>query len=383
VRIAVLHNLVEGGARRRLAEQVGALQELDVEVVEFTTSWSVPVTPRPYVVPLSVVAPRLPSVLRPPQRMLDLQRLKGAWRTLGGMAERAGADVVFANPDSVLRGSVPVGATRAPVVRYVDEPRRIDYEPELLAGLNPRTRALYAGLRRRERQTDRAAVTEAAALATNSRYTAGRIRSAYGRGAEVLPCGAPSGMTPGEAAPAHLLSVGSLIPAKGHDLVVEAAARSGLGLPVVVVAYHDDQTERERLNDLARRLGVRLEGRTGIGDDELIALYRAAWATLYLSVAEPLGLVSLEAQACGSPVIVSAEGGLPETVAEGRTGWAVAREAGAAAEALARLARDGRRDAMAAAAAEAGTARGWHASAVALVDLARRVRAGERLGTAA
>ncbi|WP_328476976.1 glycosyltransferase [Actinoplanes sp. NBC_00393] len=365
MKIAVIHNLVEGGARRRLAEQVTAL---DAEVVEFTTSQAVPVTARPYVVPLRLVAQRLPAVLRPPQRVLDVRRLRSVWAELGTMAERSGADVIFANPDSVLRGAVPLGTRAVPIIRYCDEPRRIDYEPALRASLNPRTRALYAGLRRLERRTDRAGIAEASLLATNSRYTAAGIQRAYGRNAEVLPCGAPERMTPDGSHPRHLLSVGSLIPSKGHDLAITAAARCGLGLPLVVVAYRDVPSERDRLTRLAAQHGVDLRIRTAVGDDELISLYRAAYATLYLAAAEPLGLVSLEAQACGSPVVVSGEGGLPETVADGVGGFVVSRDADAAAAALARIAED--RPALSRAAASSVTEHSWKLSAARLVALA-------------
>lgn len=368
MRIAVIHNLSRGGAHRRLAEQVAAL---DTEVVEFTTSTAVPVTARPYVVPLTITAPGLPPALRPPQRLLDLRRLTAAWRTLGELAARDGADAAFVNPDSVLRGSVPLDLGGTPVVRYCDEPRRIDYEPALRDSLNPRTRALYAGLRRLERRLDRAAMASADAVVTNSRYTASRILSAYGRPAQVLPCGAPARMSPDPAVrPRHLLSVGSLIPGKGHGLVIEAAALSGLGLPVVLVAHHGDPAEEARLRRIADRAGVSLSIRTGIGDDELTGLYRAAFATLYLARAEPLGLASIEAQACGSPVVVADEGGLPETVAAGVSGLVVPRTAAAAGAALASLARDGLRDRLSRAAATGANGHRWAASAAALEQLA-------------
>ena len=370
MRVAVVHNLTNGGAHRRLAEQVAALE---AEVVEFTTSRAVPVTARPYVVPLKLVAPTLPPVLRPLQRHRDLRTLQDVWRVLGALAERDGADVIFANPDSVLRGAVPLGKRAAPVIRYCDEPRRIDYEPALRSSLNPRTRALYAGLRKSERQIDRTAMAEADAIATNSQYSAARILDSYGRTAEVLPCGAPARMTADGSEPAHLLSVGSLIPSKGHDLAIEAAALSGLRLPVVVVAHRDNRPERDRLRALAGKHDVQLDVRTAITDEELIGLYRAAFATLYLATAEPLGLVSIEAQACGSPVIVSDEGGLPETVAAGRTGLVVSRDARAAARALHSLTEDGVRARMSRAAASLLNGHSWPASAAGLAAMAERL----------
>ncbi|WP_067508214.1 glycosyltransferase family 4 protein [Actinoplanes sp. TFC3] len=370
MKIAVLHNLTNGGAHRRLMEQVTAF---DADVVEFTTSHAVPVTARPYIAQLTVTAPKLPAVLRPPQRLLDLRQLQATWLELGALADQSEADVIFANPDSLLRGAVSIGRRNAPVIRYCDEPRRIDYEPALMDSLNPRTRALYAGLRRRERRVDRSAMADADAVATNSRYTASRILAAYGLTAEVLPCGAPARMTPADTTPAHLLSVGSLIRSKGHDLVIEAAGRSGLNLPVVVVAYHPDRSEEQRLHSLASTMGVRLSVRTGISDDELIDLYRKAFATLYLATAEPLGLVSIEAQACGSPVIVSHEGGLPETVAADVTGFVVPREAAAAATALIRLSRDDQRAKMSRAAAASLNGHRWDKSASGLLDMANRL----------
>ena len=180
-------------------------------------------------------------------------------------------------------------------------------------------------------------------MLTNSRFTADRIRRAYGRDAEVVSPGIARVFDETGEAPlplserTHLLSVGTLIPSKGHDLAIEAAARSGTGLPLVVVAPRGDAQEGDRLAALAAAQGVTLEIRTGITDDELLALYRSALATLYLAVEEPLGLASLESQACGTPVVVADDGGLVETLEVGVTGFAVPRSGAAAGAALASL----------------------------------------------
>jgi starch synthase len=56
---------------------------------------------------------------------------------------------------------------------------------------------------------------------------------------------------------------------------------------------------------------------------KLAALLSNADAFVCPSIYEPLGIVNLEAMACGAPVIATATGGIPEVVADGKTGWLV------------------------------------------------------------
>jgi glycosyltransferase involved in cell wall biosynthesis len=54
-------------------------------------------------------------------------------------------------------------------------------------------------------------------------------------------------------------------------------------------------------------------------DDEIRELYRTSWATLLPGI-EDFGMVPVEAQACGCPVVALGEGGAAETVIHGETG---------------------------------------------------------------
>ena len=201
-----------------------------------------------------------------------------------------------------------------PSVYFCHEPRRIDYEPGLRSTRSSLTRVPYAPLHATERAIDRRGVAAAGRLVTNSEFTATRIQSAYGRTSTPIPLGVDGFFTAAPSPTAgYLLSVGTLIPGKGHDVVIRAAAVARMRRDVVVVA-RPDPAEHARLTAIADANGVGLDVRVGVSDGDLRDLYRGAFATVQMGAAEPLGLASMEAQACGSPVVVAAEGGLPETI---------------------------------------------------------------------
>jgi phosphatidylinositol alpha-1,6-mannosyltransferase len=143
-----------------------------------------------------------------------------------------------------------------------------------------------------------------------------------------------------------VVSLSRLVPRKGMDVLIEAAARLAPERPDLVVAIGGSGRDRGRLERLVARSGgpVRLLGR--VPDDELPALYGAAdvfamlcrnrWAGLEQ---EGFGMVFLEAAACGVPQIAGDSGGAAEAVEDGVTGLVVDRPSDptAVAAALARL----------------------------------------------
>ena len=360
MRIALVHNLAPGGALRTVAAQLPHLGD----VVEVCLGTATPVSAGAQVVPFAPRAPRVAAPLRPILRHTDLVALLGAWRAATQRARAARADVLLAHPCRYLQAPPALALADLPSVYFCHEPRRIDYEPALRHTRRSATRIPYAALHAAERALDRRAVAEADRIVTNSSYTAGRIRAAYGQDATPIPMGVGEGFTPGPAGESgHVLSVGTLIAGKGHNIVIRGAARAATTPRVVVVAPRHDARETVRLARLAAELGVDFDVRVGISDEALRDLYRGALATVQMGVAEPLGLASMEAQACGSPVVVAAEGGLPETIRDGVTGWAVPREPDAVAVRLDTLGDAGVRARMGEQAALHGGSLSWKRSA--------------------
>lgn len=130
-----------------------------------------------------------------------------------------------------------------------------------------------------------------------------------------------------------LLFVGRLQPFKAAGTAIRALAQLRvLGLPegeaiLVIVGgpSPSGSTEPARLRTLADQLGMAGSVRfvSAQPHQELPVFYQAADVCLVPSLAETFGLVALEAQACGVPVVASGVGGLRSVVRHGQTGFLV------------------------------------------------------------
>jgi glycosyltransferase involved in cell wall biosynthesis len=142
----------------------------------------------------------------------------------------------------------------------------------------------------------------------------------------------------------YLLHVGTLEPRKNLPALVRAwsalrAARADA--PLLVLAGTPGWGAAAVAQAVAASAApgdVRLLGR--VGDADLPALYAAAEALVFPSLYEGFGLPLLEAMACGTPVIASRGGALPEVAGDAAL-LVDATDAGALAAAIARVVDDG------------------------------------------
>jgi phosphatidylinositol alpha-1,6-mannosyltransferase len=219
--------------------------------------------------------------------------------------------------------------TRAPVVLYC-------HGAELRRGAGARLRRLVL------RRVD--------AIVANSEFTAGIVRDIAGRTATLVH--PPVAAVPPDIAPRRasreiaVLSVGRLVANKGHDRLLRTVARAraaGEEVSVTIVGAGPDHAALEALIDELGLRGVaRLAG--AVSDDELEALYRQADVFALLSApvgdeVEGFGIVFLEANSYGLPVIAGRSGGSQEAVVNGKSGIVVDGE-DAAVAALTALAHD-------------------------------------------
>ena len=229
-----------------------------------------------------------------------------------GALDLSGYDLVITVDAALAKTVRPApGATH---VCYCLTPSRLLWDmPDLdLARIAAPARPLARAMIPRLRRLDREAADRVHHFIAISEHVRERVRRNYGRDAAVVyphtetfdP--APPG-SPGEG----YLWVGYLTPYKRADLAVEAFTR--IGRPLTVIG---DGPERRRLE---RKAGPNVRF-LGAPDDETVRAHLRSCRALIFPGEEDFGIVPVEAQMAGRPVIAYGRGGARETVVDGVTG---------------------------------------------------------------
>jgi glycosyltransferase involved in cell wall biosynthesis len=118
----------------------------------------------------------------------------------------------------------------------------------------------------------------------------------------------------------YLLFLGRMSPEKGAHRAVTVAVETGL--PLKLAGRCAEAGEQEYFDALVRpHLGGNREYVGEVSHGEKVELLQHARATLFpIEWAEPFGLVMIESMACGTPVIATRYGAVPEVIEHGRTG---------------------------------------------------------------
>lgn len=244
------------------------------------------------------------------RRSLALPVMPIAWKTI----TRAPYDVVITSTHAFGREFVrPLDGQH---FNYVHAPMRYAWTPDL----DPRGAiggSLGGVARRLLRSMDLRSVANVDSFAANSTAVAKRIEQFYGRSAEVIHPPVDTDYFSGIDARRgeYLLAASRFVPYKRHDLAIRTAAK--LDLPLVVAG---SGPEEQALRDLASKIhprGVVFE----IQPPRARLRHLMANACAFVFPAhEDFGIVAVEAQAAGTPVIALEAGGSLDTVLHGQTG---------------------------------------------------------------
>lgn len=218
-----------------------------------------------------------------------------------------GFDLVISSDSGPVKGvRVDEGAVH---ICYCHSPMRYLYDGyEAYRGqMGAMTRAAFSATAGRLRGWDVKAAKRVTHFIANSHYVAGRIRRIYGRESTVIhpPIDLHRARrmdAPGE----HYLCAGRLVGYKRTELMIEACARLGRRLRIAGTG-----PEEARLRGMSGAARVAF-----LGELTTEALWReyGECRALLFAADEDFGMVPLEAQACGRPVVAYGAGGSLETV---------------------------------------------------------------------
>lgn len=265
---------------------------------------------------VSSLANRVPLATRRHRWLLPL------YPTAIEQLDLADFDLILSSSHCVAKGVIP--APGAVHVCYCHTPVRYawDRTDDYIAGSHPALRAARPALQlaaRWLRQWDLATLGRVDALVANSHNTAAKIKQFWHRDARVVapPVDAAQFLTAPRwqgslpAPLAHLsgpydLVLGGLVPYKRVDLAVQAYAQ----MPERQLVVVGDGPERERVQRLAPP-NVHFAGRAAEAD---LARWYSGATLLVFPGEEDFGIVPLEAQAAGTPVVAFGKGGALESV---------------------------------------------------------------------
>jgi len=250
---------------------------------------------------------RLPGARRHYPRLLPL--MNAAFESF----DLDGYDLVLSSNHACAK-NVKTGPDTLHVC-YCHTPMRYAWDPAFLAGerMGPLERRVLPLLLRRLRRQDLAASARPDVYVANSTHVAARIRSFYGRDSHVIhpPVDVKELLELPRRDDGYYVFLGRLVPYKRADLAVAACAR--LGRPLKVIG------EGRAAEGLADAAGPDTEFLGRLDDASLREVLAGARALLFPGE-EDFGMVPVEAQAAGVPVIAYGVGGALDTVEDGVTG---------------------------------------------------------------
>ena len=306
-RAAVVHEwlTVPGGSEKVVLAILDVLPGAELYTSVYDPApWPPAITGRPV---HTSFLDRVPNARRIYPKLLPL--MNAAFESF----DLTGYDVVVSSSHSCAKNVITPPDTLH--VCYCHTPMRHAWEPRFLAGedLGRVGRLAAAALGGRLRAQDLAGAARPDVFVANSSHVSARIGKYYRRDAIVIhpPVDVARGLATPRDPEDYYLVFGRLVPYKRADLAVAACAELGRRVKVV--------GDGRALESVRAAAGPQAEFLGAVDDAELPGLMAGARALIFAGE-EDFGIVPVEAQAAGVPVIAYGVGGVRDSVVEGETG---------------------------------------------------------------
>jgi glycosyltransferase involved in cell wall biosynthesis len=326
MKLAIVHNLPAGGQKRALWEQCRLLsQRHTLDLYTLTTADETYLPLKPFVKNHYQVdytyPPHFPDSVR--SIYFDLPK---AYQKLADIINNGGYDIAFVSPCFLTQAPYILRYLKIPSVYHCAEPKREFYE-YIPRKSNALTYFATYPFRYPIKNIDVQNTRKATKVIAISSFTQKKIDKIYNISSQLNYLGINSDVFTVSDIPKEnfVLSIGNYSLLKGHDFIIDCLALIDPAIRPNLVIVGQGGPEKEYIVQLARRKGVILVCFENIPDAKLIDLYNKAKLFVFAPLAEPFGLVVLEAASCGLPVLATNDGAMGELV-DIRIGTTVKRD---------------------------------------------------------
>jgi glycosyltransferase involved in cell wall biosynthesis len=313
MKIAVVHNLPEGGQKRLLFHQLKFLSKSHhIDLFTLSENSDKNIKLDKFVKKINKINynhhPKFPF------SVTDIYlKLENAYKDIAELINTQNYDISLVNPCIYTQSPYVLRHLKIPSLYYCPEPKREFYEkmPRMTNWLSYK---ITLPIRYFIKKIDVDNARSATVILTNSKYSQKIIQSIYKVNAIVNYPGVDDGFfVPFHQKPQnYVLSVGDLFAHKGYDFVLEAISKIPKSFRPDYYIVAMSGNEEKYLKAMAKFVGVKLKIFHKISDRELKKLYQKAKLFVYGARNEPFGMVILEALSCGLGVVSVNEGGVKE-----------------------------------------------------------------------
>jgi glycosyltransferase involved in cell wall biosynthesis len=343
MRIAVWHNLPSGGGKRALYNHIKALKERG----HYIESWTTDLASADYLplseiitehcMPLKAKLQKVEKSKNPLIQTIKRNKLfKSFFTECVNEIQKGGFDLIFANACRITYMPYIGLYAKIPVVVYLGEPNRYLFEASEKAWALPNFKLSLRGLNKMRKDFFKTysqriqlreeinAAKSCTKILVNSLYSRESIIRAYGIDATVCYLGIDTKSFHSDTIEKkpYVVGLSSLFRFKGIHKAIEVISKipSDIRPGLIWIGNSTDNSYLDFLKELANNLNVDFTTNHEITDSELIKIVSSAAVMIYTPWLEPFGLAPLEANACGTHVVAIAEGGIRESITNGKNG---------------------------------------------------------------
>lgn len=223
-------------------------------------------------------------------------------------------DKIIVFQDSYIKAPYALAFLRKKSIYILHEPPREFYEPSYFHAPRYQDKLFNLFFRTPIKYLDKYLTQKSDVIVSNSKYSGRIINNIYNKKSIIIYPGSKKAAKRSKTLTARqnqCISIGSLLPYKGHEIAIKVISMSRL-MPHLIIIGDGSNEDKNRLYKLASDVKVKLEIKNNLSHDELSKEFLRSKIYLNCAYKEPFGLAALESLYYGCLLLTNDLGGTKE-----------------------------------------------------------------------